>query len=108
MSISDKVQIIEKDGGPAFAVLPYGDYLALMEKAKQPTIPLEVVRMKLSGDSSIKAWRRHLGISQSELADKMGVTQATISNQEKVKNPHDATIKRMAEVLGLDPKQLKD
>ena len=43
MSILTKAQIIEKNGKPIFAVIPYEDYLALLPEESDQTIPHEVV-----------------------------------------------------------------
>jgi len=43
MSILTKVQIIEKNGKPIFAVIPYEDYIALLPETNRETIPHEVV-----------------------------------------------------------------
>ena len=42
MSILTKAQIIEKNGKPIFAVIPYEDYLALLPEKNDETIPHEV------------------------------------------------------------------
>jgi len=43
MSILTNAQIIEKNGKPIFAVIPYEDYLALLPEESDQTIPHEVV-----------------------------------------------------------------
>jgi transcriptional regulator with XRE-family HTH domain len=56
----------------------------------------------------IKAWREHIGITQGELARRMGVSQAAVAKLEKPDaNPRDATLKKVAEALGISPAQLE-
>ena len=43
MGALTNVQIIKKDGKPAFAVIPYEDYLSLLPKDDNATVPHEVV-----------------------------------------------------------------
>ena len=51
--------------------------------------------------------RKAQGMSQDELAHKVGVKQATISRIEKgVNNPSLAVAKRIAEALGVSPVEL--
>ena len=48
MSILTKAQIIEKNGKPIFAVIPYEDYLAMLPEESGETIPHEVAGLVLS------------------------------------------------------------
>jgi DNA-binding transcriptional regulator YiaG len=73
-------QILTHNGKPAFAVIPYAEYLKLMEHTEgrpdeEVTLPHEVVKMStLGGMSLIRAWREHLGLTQEEVARRMGIT----------------------------------
>lgn len=52
---------------------------------------------------TIVAIRKEKGMSQAELAQKMGVKPQTISQYERgIKNPKPATIKKFADALGVD------
>ncbi|UKA12961.1 helix-turn-helix domain-containing protein [Photobacterium damselae] len=103
----NNVQIIEQGGVPAFAVIPYDEYLALTKlDDSEVFLPTEVVEMTLDGDSLIKAWRRYKKMSQVELAEKIGVSQAAIAQVEKADKPHKNTIKRIAAAMGLRPEHL--
>lgn len=69
------VQIINNRLGlPEFAVLPYSEYLKLVNKKEINTenvVPSNVVDMVfIKGYSPTKAWRIHLGLSQEEVAEK--------------------------------------
>jgi len=109
----NKAQIIEKDGKPIFAVIPYEDYMAMLpltaDKAEE-NIPHEVVGLVVKQRMNlVKAWRKHLGLTQKEVAQKAGVTQAAISQMEKSENTHrSATLEKLAVAMGLSVEQLRD
>lgn len=108
----NNVQFIEHDGKPAFAVIPYRDYQILTGEYKGTgvTYPSEVAELVLLQDMSLlAAWRKHLKVSQAELAKRMGVTQGTISQMERPDSkPQRATIEKAAKALGITPEQLTD
>jgi hypothetical protein len=83
------VQIIERDGQPEWAIVPYEEYLQLLEQAEmledirdydavksalergeEELIPAEVVYAILDGVNPIKVWRDFRGLTQQELAEK--------------------------------------
>lgn len=50
--------------------------------------------------TTIKHYRKKLGITQAELADSLGVTQGAITNWEKgIRKPDIYMLKRIADVL---------
>ncbi len=107
----DNVQIIEQGGHPAFAVLPYDDYLQLVgQKDKDNDIyfPHEVAMMVAIDEfSPIKAWRKYLKMSQVELANKMGITQGAVAQIESSNSkPQEKTLKNAAKAMGIMPEQL--
>jgi transcriptional regulator with XRE-family HTH domain len=53
------------------------------------------------------AWREHFGLTQSEVASRIGITQAAYAQMERVKNPRKATLEKVAEALGLEAEQLR-
>jgi DNA-binding XRE family transcriptional regulator len=108
---TDKVQIIKQNGVPAFAVIPYADYLALTGQgdADEATIPHEVVGLAIkNGWNLAKAWRKHLGINQKELAARAGVSQPALSQMENSDNPRSTTLEKLALAMGLSVHQLTD
>jgi hypothetical protein len=76
------IQIIEKDGNPEWAVIPYKEYVRLVAEAEmlqdvrdydnaleamkqgEETIPSEVVYAILDGENPIRVWREHRGLTQ--------------------------------------------
>ncbi len=107
---TNNVQIINNSiGQPAFAVIPYIEYLSLI-KETTPTIPHEVVGMVIKNEwNLVKAWRKHLGLTQKEVANKAGISQAALSQIEKAEvNNHTATLKKLAAAIGIKTEQLQD
>jgi transcriptional regulator with XRE-family HTH domain len=48
--------------------------------------------------------RRAAGLTQEELADQLGITQAALSRYENdLANPDDATVEWMSEILDVSP-----
>ena len=78
--MKENIQLIERDGKPEWAVLPYEEYLKLLEQAEMledipdydlakaelergedELIPSEVVYAILDGENPIKVWRDYRG-----------------------------------------------
>ena len=81
-----KTQIIFDAGKPAFAVIPYDEYLALtVNKARKPeSAESELVPFVL-GDyikNPVRIARVDAGLTQQELAKRLDVTQGYISKIE--------------------------
>lgn len=72
MNTPTNVQIINgQDGKPAYAVIPYADFVACSKNAGDPYIPHEVVCMMVDRDwTIIRAWREHLKLNQSHAPEK--------------------------------------
>ena len=109
MKIPTNVQYIEQDGKPIFAVIPYDEYIKLLP-SENINIPHEVVGLVIKkGMNLVKAWRTHLGFTQSEIAKKAGITQAALSQMEKDENTlRTATLEKLAKAMDLSIEQLKD
>ncbi len=116
------VQILEANGKPAFAVLPIDEYRRLLDLAedaidadalrraakryasgKLETIPAESVDRLLAGESPIRVWREHRGLSAAGLAERVGVTPAHISKLETGKGePSISLLRKLASVLDVE------
>ena len=120
------VQIIKKNGKPELAVIPFSEYKKLQEaledsedikdieesvlaiqEGKEMTVPGEVTFAILDGVSPIRAWRKHKQIKMNELAKKVGISSAYLSQIENGKrNPTIDTLKAIAKKLNIDIEML--
>lgn len=84
--MSAKPQIIYEHGKPAFAVIPYEDYLALTtKKGKAANDDDEEFVPFVLGDyikNPVRVARIEANITQEELATRLGVTQGYVSKIE--------------------------
>ncbi len=97
----EEIQIIERDGKPEWAILPYEEYLRLIEQAElledirdfdeisaaiergdEELIPAEVVNAILDGKNPVKVWREYRGLTQQQLADKARISKPYLSQIE--------------------------
>ena len=69
--------------------------------------PHDVVKANVKGDSLIKAWREHFGLTQEELAERAGIKQPALARLEKTEsNPRKSTLKKIADAMGISLEQL--
>jgi DNA-binding XRE family transcriptional regulator len=115
------VQILEANGKPAFAVIPYAEYQALLDLAEDAedaarltrfarryprgeveTVPVAVVDRLLAGESRLRVWREHRDMTAAKLAATVGITPAHVSKLEAGKGePSVALLRRLAKALGV-------
>ena len=109
MNEHTEVQIIEHNGRPTFAVIPYEEYLRLTSRSvdEHTYIPHDVVGMHIAGDSMVKAWRKYLNMTQAALAEKMNLSQPAIAQIERSEDPHSNTLLKIAKAMGINPDLLK-
>ncbi len=113
MNVPINVQFIERDGAPAFAVIPYEEYIKIFPDQntdENTLIPHEVVSIIVEKDCNlIKAWRIHLGFTQKEIATRAGISQAALSQMEKTDNNlRNSTLSKLAAAMNLSVDQLTD
>ncbi|WP_231934003.1 helix-turn-helix domain-containing protein [Bordetella bronchialis] len=92
-------------------MLPYAEYLELTQKDRpvnpripaDGTIPHEVVQLSFKNDCSlIRAWREYLGITQNEMAQRVGIRQPSYLAMEATgAKPKKATKQRIADAMGI-------
>lgn len=104
------VHIIEKDGHPEWAVIPYDEYIRLKEEAEMlkdvadydaamdaleqggELISSEVAFAILDGVNPIRVWRNFRGLTQQELADQAGISKPYLSQIETGKRTGTAEV----------------
>lgn len=98
------VQIIERDGNPEWAVIPYKEYLRLVAEAEmlqdvrdydslleavdngeEEIIPAKVVYAILDGENPIRVWREYRQLTQKQLAEMAGISTPYLSQLESGK-----------------------
>ena len=100
--------IVGNDGKPAFVVIPYDQFRRMKGGHTGGTVPNEVVNVVFDrGISPMAAWREHLGLTQAEVACRIGITQAAYAQMERVKHPRKATLEKVSAALGLEVDQLR-
>ena len=101
-----KHQIIKQGEDPLFVLVPYAEYIDLI-RDEELTIPHEVVEKHIMEDKTmIKAWREYKGISQKELAKKIGISQAALSQMESRGTERKVTLGKLAKALEIELEQL--
>ena len=111
-----KVRIIEKNGKPAFAVVPIDLWERVREAAEDAEdaldlerldrdddgfrVPLEVVESVVAGMHPVRAWRESRGLTQEALAEQAGVSAPYVSQIESGKRIGAVrTLRRIAAAL---------
>ncbi|WP_442782809.1 helix-turn-helix domain-containing protein [Collimonas fungivorans] len=107
MNARINLQILKgEDGLPVFAVIPYDEYLS-MSQHNGPTIPNEVVGKVIKEEMSpIRAWREYLGLTQVEVARRLGITQPAYAAQENSDKLRKSSREKIAQALGIVLEQL--
>ncbi|TKB25021.1 helix-turn-helix transcriptional regulator [Desulfopila sp. IMCC35006] len=104
---TNNIQIIhDRNGAPAFVVLPYADWLASRDR-QENLVPNEVVNLTFDHDwSPMRAWREHLGLTQAEIAARANMTQGAYAQMENSTRPRRASLKKISLAMGLTVEQL--
>lgn len=95
------VQTIQQNGKPEWAILPYQEYLKLVEKAEMlediedyekakaeiekngtEYLPMELAFTLIDGANPIKTWREYRNLTQNDLAEKTGISIPYLSQLE--------------------------
>jgi DNA-binding XRE family transcriptional regulator len=98
--------------GRTYVVVPAEEFAELTDGGAWvpagDNVPWPVVKRHVEGGVSMaRAWREYLGLTQQEVAERMGITQAAISQTEAQERPRAATLRKLADALGLAPEQLR-
>ncbi len=120
------IQVIEKDGKPEWAVIPYEAFKRLLansemledvhdyDDAKQAVadgeelVPSEVTYAIIDGGCPIRVWREYRQLTQEELASQVGITPARLAEVETGKREaDDGLMAAIAKALNLDVEDLR-
>lgn len=100
------VQVIERDGQPEYAVVPWAQYQALLQAAGRgpavaaPMVDADVCKPALS---QLTALREAKGVSVEQLARNVGISPHYLGMIESGERQPDAAIQRaLAWHLGID------
>jgi DNA-binding XRE family transcriptional regulator len=103
-------QIIEDNGQPLFVLVPYAEYMASLnvEADETAVIPLAVSKAANIEDKSlVRAWREYKGLSQADMAERMGISRPAYAQLEaKGANLRATTVHRLAVALDVQWEQL--
>jgi DNA-binding XRE family transcriptional regulator len=110
-----------KEGRPEWAVIPYEEYRALLERAEatedrasydralaavaagEEWVPAPVVDALLARENPIRVWREYRGLPQDTLAGRVGIAKAYLSQLESGKHAGSARVlRRLAVALGVE------
>jgi DNA-binding XRE family transcriptional regulator len=95
------IQVIERNGKPEWAILPYEEYVHLVKQAEEfqdiqdydrikaavesgeeEVIPAEVAYALAEGESPVKVWREYRQQTQPQLAKVVGMSVPFLSQVE--------------------------
>ena len=113
-----KPQIIECDGKPEYAVIPYAEYeeMSRLSEAMRDihaydagladegeAVPQEMMRRLVVGESPIRLWREHRGLTRTELAEQAQIDKTYLSQLESGRKVGSvAVLRRLATTLSVD------
>ena len=122
MNTTPVAAIIEKDGAPEYAVLPWADYQALLDAAAAATedaadlaalaaidadpdeeyLPEAMVDRLLAGENPLRVWRKHRRLKIHQLATATGTSESYLSQIETGKRDGSiSTMRAYADALGV-------
>ena len=97
--MKNRIQTIDRDGKPEYAVIPWADYLRLTEGASEidddalyarakavdeglEPIPSDIAERIFAGEAPIRVFREWRGLKVKELAQKAGISPSYLSEIE--------------------------
>ena len=106
MNARTNIQIIHSpEGEPAFVVIPYADYVQ-QHTEHLDLIPHDVISRTVDGATPLRAWREHLGLTQADVAKRLGITQSAYAQQENSQRLRKTSRDKIAAALGITETQL--
>ncbi len=116
--MKNRIQTIDRDGKPEYAVIPWADYLRLTEGAGEiddealyarakaadeglEPIPSEFAERIFAGDSPIRVLRQWRGLKVKELAERAGISPSYLSEIEHGKRGSVTAMLAIAKELAI-------
>lgn len=97
------VQVIQRDGAPEYAVLPWAEYQALLQAAGQAASAAPPVAGNRPHLTQLAALREAKGLSPEQLARNVGISPPYLGMIERGERQPDAAILRaLAWHLGVE------
>jgi DNA-binding XRE family transcriptional regulator len=113
------IQVIEREGKPEWAILPYEEFLQLkaqaemlqdisdydqivkaVETGEEETVPAELAYALMEGENPVKTWREYRSLSQKQLAELTNISIPFLSQIESGKRKASTKIMvRLAKAL---------
>ena len=122
-----KIQIIEHNGTPEYAVIPFSEWQQIVDRleelediadarqvsaaiaAGEETFPHEFSKRLVSGESPLKVWREYRGLTLDALGKLCGVSASAISQIETGKrSPSVELLANLSRALSCDMDDLYD
>ena len=87
MKVPEDVQFVYRNGEPCYAVIPYQDYLEYLRQVNAmsvlPPRPASTLSPLTDPSGSLLAtWRRLQGVSQAEMARRLGIDEGDVVRLE--------------------------
>ena len=116
--MKNRIQTIERDGKPEYAVIPWADYLRLTEGAAETDdqtlytraksadeglepIPSDIAERIFAGESPIRVLREWRRLKVKELANRAGISPSYLSEIEHGKRAGVPTLIAIARELAV-------
>lgn len=113
MTTLTNIQFIKNQAGvPEYAIVPFKVFQTLIngntkELTEEKTIPHEIIKnIAHQGISPVQAWREYLGLTQAQVAEKIGISQAAYCQMEKAKKIRKTTKLKIAAAFDIDYSQI--
>jgi DNA-binding XRE family transcriptional regulator len=96
------------EGDNKYVQVPYDEYMEMFCNVND-ALPHEVVSIMVDHQCGfVGAWRRYRGMTQTEVAKVMGITQPAYSQIEKSGRPQLGTRKKLADIFDVSVEQLTE
>lgn len=98
----ERLQALVDDAEMLADVAAYDAAKARLERGEDEIIPFEIVERRLAGESTLKVWREHRGLTQEKLAKVSKVSRPMIAAIEAGhKRGGISTLKKLAAALNV-------